>query len=227
MNWKALASGLAFGAAIILGSSHGRALPQEAIASGPGGSVASPSAAAERLQVSATGLVAPLESAPKYPFTKDGSIRSGRWRKDSQDYPYFGAPRDRNTRHHAGVDMYPHGGAGSTVRALADGTVIKVAPFYTRANGEVTYGVLVDHGDFVANYAELRKPDIQVAADIRQGQVLGRIGGTQQLHFELYAQGTTDWSRWRGRRPDNLLNPTDLLLTVFDRQAAQGRRPTQ
>ena len=123
--------------------------------------------------------------------------------------------------------MYPHGGAGSTVRALADGTVIKVAPFYTRANGEVTYGVLVDHGDFVANYAELMKPEVEVAAGIRLGQVLGRIGGTQQLHFELYTQGTTDWSRWRGKRPDNLLNPTDLLLTVFDRQAAQGKRPTQ
>ncbi len=227
MDWKALVSGLVFGAAVILGSSHGRIGPQEVIASGPEGSVSSPSAAVERLQISATGLVAPLESVPKYPFTEEESIRSGRWRKNSQDYPYFGAPRNRNTRFHAGVDIYPQGGAGSAVRALADGTVIKIAAFYTRANGEVTYGVLVDHGAFVANYAELMKPDMEVAARIRQGQVLGRIGGTKQLHLELYAKGTKDWSRWRGKRPENLLDPTDILLTIFDRHAVQHRGPAQ
>lgn len=227
MKWKALASGLAFGVALIFGSSHGGIGPQEIIASGADGPVASPSAVAARPEVSATRLVAPLESAPNYPFTKDGSIRSGRWRKNSQDYPYFGAPRDRNTRYHAGVDIYPREGAGSAVRALADGTVIKVGPFYTRTNGEVTYGVLVDHGNFVANYAELMKPDVEVARGISQGQVLGRIGGTKQLHFELYAKGTTAWSQWRGKRPENLLDPTGILLTLFDRQAAQDRGPTQ
>lgn len=178
-------------------------------------SMSSPSAAAEQLEIPVAELVAPLEGIPKYPFTKDGSISCGRWEKNSQDYPYFGAPRDNNRRHHAGVDIYPPGGIGSPVKALADGIIVKIAPFYTRSNGEVTYGVLVDHGDFVANYAELTKPDMKVSNVIKQGQIIGRISGTRQLHFELYTKGTKDWLRWYGKQPDNLMDPTELLIRLL------------
>ena len=41
-----------------------------------------------------------------------------------------------------------------------------------RANGERTWGVLVDHHDFVVNYAELKKPGVNVASVVRQGQIL-------------------------------------------------------
>ncbi|SNB44627.1 M23 family metallopeptidase [Geobacter sp. DSM 9736] len=183
-------------------------------------------ASGEQPETMGAKLVAPVEGALKYPFTKDESIRCGRWRKGSQDYPYFGAPRDRNRRRHAGVDLYPVGGAGSPVRAVADGTIIKIAPFYTRANGEVTYAVLVDHHDFVANYAELLKPDIKASAPVRQGEVLGRVSGTKQLHFEMYTRGTKDWSKWYGERPANLIDPTDLLKMLLMGQAsAEGQAP--
>ena len=174
-------------------------------------------AAAALLAIPATGLVAPLEGSPKYPFTKNESINHGRWKKNSQDYPYFGAPRGHGVRYHAGVDVYPEGGTGSAVKALADGIVIKIAPFYTRANGEVTYGVLVDHGGFVANYAELDKPEFEVSSAIKQGQVIGRVSGTKQLHFELYRKGTKDWLRWYEKKPDELIDPTEILLKLFDK----------
>ena len=171
--------------------------------------------AAEPPEIPLTGLVAPFEGKPRYPFTKNDSIGCGQWGKSSHDYPYFGAPRGHDRRSHAGVDVYPEGGAGSSVKALADGIIIKIAPFYTRANGEVTYAVIVDHADFVANYAELNKPDFKVSTSIKQGQIIGTISGTKQLHFELYTKGTKDWLRWYGKQPDDLRDPTEMLIELF------------
>ena len=160
-------------------------------------------------------LVAPLDGSPAYPFTRDASVSCGHWEGNSQDYPYFGAPRDGNSRTHAGIDIYPPGGEGAPVKAMKDGTVIKVAPFYTRASGEVTYAVLVDHGNFVANYAELTPPAFSAGAAVKQGQVIGAVSGTRQLHFEKYSAGTREWTRgWYGDRPANLLDPTQMMLEV-------------
>ncbi len=44
---------------------------------------------------------------------------------------FFGAQEIIVTGYHAGVDLYPEGGAGSSVKAMADGSIIKIAPFYT------------------------------------------------------------------------------------------------
>jgi murein DD-endopeptidase MepM/ murein hydrolase activator NlpD len=181
----------------------------------PSLSVASPPAVTVSPDIAARGLVAPVEGIPRYPFTREEAIRSGRWRKGSQDLPHFGAPRNSNTRRHAGIDIYPEGGEGTPVRAMADGTIIKVARFYTRANGEVTYGVLVDHNGFVAHYAELRKPETKVGTVIRQGETIGRVSGTKQLHLEFYAKGTTDWTQWYGNQPDNLIDPTAVMLNLL------------
>lgn len=174
-------------------------------------------AASEQSNASMTELVVPIEGKAKYPFSKNESISCGQWVKSSQDYPYFGAPRDHDRRRHAGVDVYPEGGSGSSVKALADGIIIKIAPFYTRANGEVTYGVLVDHAEFVGNYAELNKPDIKVMTTVKQGQIIGTISGTKQLHFELYTKGTKDWLRWYGKKPDDLMDPTEMLIRLFNK----------
>jgi len=163
-----------------------------------------------------SGLSAPLEGRPVYPFTKDASIVCGHWPAGSQDYPYFGAPRNGGARKHAGVDIYPPQGNGAPVRAIKDGTVIKIAPFYTRASGEVTYGMLIDHGDFVANYAELQKPPLSVGNRVARNQVIGAVSGTVQLHLEQYAPGTTNWSGgWYGERPSNLLDPTGMMQQLF------------
>jgi len=161
-------------------------------------------------------LVSPIQGNPIYPFTKDASISCGHWPSGSQDYPYFGAPRDGNSRTHAAIDIYPAAGVGAPIMAIKDGTVLKIAPFYTRASGEVTYGVLVDHGDFVANYAELQPPAVKVGSVVKQGEVIGTVSGTEQLHFEQYAAGTKDWTRgWYGTRPSNLLDPTEMILKLI------------
>lgn len=160
-------------------------------------------------------VTAPFDGKPKYPFTKRDALQCGRWRSESLDLPYFGAPRDGNARKHAGVDLYPDKGAGTPVKAILDGIVIKVAPFYTRKNGEITYGILIDHGEFVANYSELRKPTIKSGAKINQRQVIGYISGTKQLHFDLYTKGTTDWAFWYKDKPENLLDPTPMMVEAF------------
>jgi murein DD-endopeptidase MepM/ murein hydrolase activator NlpD len=170
---------------------------------------------AESAQGDTADLVAPVDDALRYPFTKDASLRCGRWKRNSQDYPYFGAPRNRNARKHAGIDIYPAHGEGTPVKAMKAGKVVRVALFFTRANGEKTYGVLIDHGDFAANYAELKKPEVTAAQVIEQGQTLGRISGTGQLHLEFYAAGTTDRVRWYGDSPQNLLDPTPVVMGLL------------
>lgn len=161
-------------------------------------------------------VVAPFDAELKYPFTKEASVGCGRWGKGSQDYPYFAAPRNKGRRRHAGVDLYPAGGAGTVVVAMRGGVVTRVAPFYRRANGEMTYAVLVDHGDFSINYAELKRPGLHPGTEVKQGQPLGQISGTRQLHLEMYAGGAKTWtSGWYGAKPGNLLDPTSLLLQLY------------
>jgi murein DD-endopeptidase MepM/ murein hydrolase activator NlpD len=161
-------------------------------------------------------LCAPVEGPLLYPFTRDESIACGRWPPGSTDYPFFGAPRE-GTRLHAGIDIYPAAGAGAPVRALKAGTVVNAGLFYTRYTGEQTFAVLVDHGDFVANYGELGPLQGWVApgATVSRGQVIGFVSGTLQLHFEMYAPGTTSWLQWYGPQPANLVDPTDTILPLY------------
>ena len=161
-------------------------------------------------------MCAPVEAPLLYPFTRDGSAACGHWPAGSTDYPYFGAPREGG-RLHAGVDIYPATGKGTPVRAVKDGTVIKTGLFYTRATGEQTYAILVDHGDFVANYGEVQPPESWVApgAHLARGQVFASVSGTVQLHFEMYAPGTTSWSQWYGPQPANLIDPTNDMLELY------------
>ena len=161
-------------------------------------------------------MCAPVQGPLSYPFTADGSIACGQWPAGSTDYPYFGAPRE-GTRLHAGVDIYPATGEGTPVRAVKDGTVIKTGPFYTMPTGEQTCAVLVDHGDFVANYGEVRPPEawVRPGAHLSRCQVFTSVSGTVQLHFEMYAPGTTSWSQWYGPQPANQLDPTPEMLEVY------------
>jgi murein DD-endopeptidase MepM/ murein hydrolase activator NlpD len=160
-------------------------------------------------------MAPPLDGALKYPFTRNDAENCGRWRAGSQNYPYFGAPRDRNRMKHAGIDLYPVKGRGAPVRAMRDGKVIKVAPFYKRRNGRKTYAILIDHGEFAANYAELKRPALTAGATVKRGQIIGFVSGTKQLHFELYAPGTMDWSSWRDEKPPDLIDPTDMMTEVY------------
>jgi murein DD-endopeptidase MepM/ murein hydrolase activator NlpD len=179
----------------------------------------------------AQDMTPPFDGSIKYPFAKNDAIKCGRWRSASQDYPYFGAPRDGNVRRHAGIDLYPAKGASTPIKAIKDGKVIKVAPFYTRRNGEVTYAVLVDHNDFVANYAELKKPSLSPGAIIKQKQVIGVVSGTSQLHIEFYTPGTKNWLFWfSSKMPPNLIDPTDMMMRIVrlkDNERSSGEDEKQ
>ena len=153
-------------------------------------------------------ITSPFDGPLKYPFTKRDSQECGRWRSGSQDYPYFGAPRHGNGRRHTGIDLYPVTGAGTPIKAIQDGKVIRIAPFYKRRNAEITYALLIDHKEYVANYAELRKPTLVTGAVVKKKQIIGFLSGTKQLHFELYTPGTRGWMSWHGKRPPNLIDPT-------------------
>lgn len=185
------------------------------------------------VEVGSTDAPAPAMRAPTngpllYPFTESGSTSCGKWSGGSLDFPYFGAPRSGG-RLHGAVDIYPAGataedGGGQPVYAIKDGTVVKVMDnFYTRANGERTKAVLVDHGDFVACYCEIRgQPNVKGSAlglgpgqRVTCGQLLGYISGTEQLHLEMYAPGTPDRFSWYGGRPSALLDPTDFMLDLY------------
>lgn len=160
-------------------------------------------------------LVSPIEGKPIYPFAKDASIACGRWPAGSTDYPYFGAPRE-NGRLHGAIDIYPPGGRGTKVKAIKDGTVVQVVPdFYTRADGEVCCGILINHGDFVAFYGEMTSPPpLSVGQAVKQSEVIGTVSGTVQLHFEEYTASTTARENWYGSQPANLLDPTDMMLKL-------------
>jgi murein DD-endopeptidase MepM/ murein hydrolase activator NlpD len=169
------------------------------------------------------GTAPPFDGALQYPFTKREAETCGHWRRGSQDYPYFGAPRDGNRRRHAGIDLYPVRGEGVPVKAVRDGCVIRVAPFYTRRSGEITYAILVDHGAFVVNYAELKKPALAAGAVVKRNQAIGIVSGTKQLHFELYSPGTENWLSWHNGKPQNLMDPTDMMIRVFGLQGPESR----
>ncbi len=175
-----------------------------------------PSLSADLLAAgSAAALDKPLAGTLKYPFTKAASMSCGHWLDNSMDYPYFGAPREKSPRRHAGVDLYPKTGVDTAVQSMQDGIVVKIAPFYKRKNGEITYAVLIDHQDFVANYAEIKRPEYAVGTSFKRGDTIGRISGTGQLHLEIYAPGSRSWSSWRKERPANLIDPTPILTELY------------
>lgn len=41
------------------------------------------------------------------------------------------------------------------------------------------------------------------------------VSGTNPLHLEFYTSGTENWSRWYGKMPPNLVDPTDMMTKVF------------
>ena len=69
----------------------------------------------------------------------------------------------------------------------------------------------------MADYGEVRPPQawVRPGAHLSRGQVFAEVSGTVQLHFEMYAPGTTSWSQWYGPKPANLIDPTPDLLELY------------
>lgn len=127
----------------------------------------------------------------------------------------FGAKRPSG-RKHAGIDLYAP--AGTVVRAMESGKVLRVYPFYCD-----TYAIEVDHGSFIARYGEVdkRKSNIFVRAGdhVQRGDqlgVVGRLVGIQvpsnMLHLEMYCSTQDSALTVKGNAPfqrrKDLFDPT-------------------
>jgi murein DD-endopeptidase MepM/ murein hydrolase activator NlpD len=94
---------------------------------------------------------------------------------------------------HNGYDTYAD--IGTEIRAVADGTVIKV----DRSGGLGIY-VAIDHGkdeggkDIVTVYGHCDSKDVESGATVRQGDKIGEVGKSggvdiPHLHFEVREDG--------------------------------------
>ena len=143
----------------------------------------------------------------------DGKIvgRSGR---------RFFADRRGGARHHVGMDIFCR--EGDVVVACAPGKIVAFYSFYRRpTTGEDTFALFVAHDGVVINYGEVRRSAREefgwkIGSEVAAGQPIARVSGTDMIHFETYVPGVTQNTRWlRGQaRPQSLLNPTMLLLTL-------------
>ena len=128
----------------------------------------------------------------------------------------FGAGRSNGKRKHAGCDLYAP--VGTPIFAVADGTVKSFKPFYLG-----TFALVVDHGDFVVRYGEIKKDiagDFAVGAKVKKGQRIARVGKLNglkiaMLHFEMFS-GKAKGPLTIGNRPpfmrrSDLMDPTSQL----------------
>ncbi len=146
----------------------------------------------------------------------------------------FGDKRvNKNGRHrcHAGVDLYTKGSGYSV--AMAAGTVLSTGHFYNCSGGAVS-AVIIDHGDYVANYGEIDtgKVKVSVGQQVKAGDILGVATRCGMLHFELYTKGTKGNEQWyppsgktingknycrdnyMSTKPQNLMDPTNTLKSL-------------
>ena len=128
---------------------------------------------------------------------------------------------------HSGRD-YPVS-AGSSVKAVADGTVLLAAEHFFTGNA-----VYIDHGDGLVSMSfHLKSIAVKVGDSVKRGQTIGKVGSTGRatgphLHLGL---------RWLGKRidPALLLQPPAKLPSVSDSkqqaeqkiQAAQSKEPNE
>ena len=114
----------------------------------------------------------------------------------------MGARRDPFT---GGADFHPgldiSADRGSPVYATADGTVV-----HASAYGDYGNLIRIDHGfGLESRYGHLSKFEVENGAEVKRGDVIGRVGATGRataphLHYEV-------------RVNDRLLNPLQFLLT--------------
>lgn len=136
----------------------------------------------------------------------------------------FGSGRAKG-RKHAGIDLYAP--TGTIVRAMADGKVLAVYPFYCE-----TYAIEVDHGSFIARYGEVdkHKANIFVArgSAVKRGDKLGKVGKlvgikvpSDMLHLEMYETTAAGALTVKGNPPfqrrKDLIDPTlSIDKAVFE-----------
>jgi murein DD-endopeptidase MepM/ murein hydrolase activator NlpD len=123
---------------------------------------------------------------------------------------------------HAGWDFILHGSSSATpnIYSIADGDVIANRDGAPGFGGGYGYHVIVKHedpqiGTFCVMYAHLNeRSSLQVGDSVRQGELIGRQGGTQgpgrpllgfHLHFQTWKGDAIDY------RPSSAFNPITEL----------------
>jgi murein DD-endopeptidase MepM/ murein hydrolase activator NlpD len=138
-----------------------------------------------------------------------------------RDYGPRGSFRTSNGRQastvHDGTDFSAP--AGSPVRAVAGGRVVRAGP-----NGGYGNFVEIDHGNgVVVGYAHLQDFDVAVGDTVAPGQNFGRVGST--------GNSTGPHLHLRARRNGVSVNPAELFGEESDAAAAApqtgGTRPTR
>lgn len=138
----------------------------------------------------------------------------------------FGFKRKFHT--HEGVDLYAP--EGSIVKAVESGVVVAILSFTGSKAGSPwwfdTKCVMIEGLSGVVNYGEI-EPDamINVNSKVMAGDVVGSIkrvlrtvksNPPAMLHLELYKSGVREPVEWptNARQPENLLDPTKLLISA-------------
>lgn len=134
----------------------------------------------------------------------------------------FGVKRKHHT--HEGVDLYVP--EFTTVMAVEDGVVVKVAPFTGLAAGlpwwRDTQAVFVEGASGVVVYGEI-EPFVKEGDELIAGQSLGRVirvlvadkgRPTCMLHLELHSAGSRAAPEWLDHeaKPSVLRDPTPYLM---------------
>ena len=127
---------------------------------------------------------------------------------------------------HSGVDLYCE--PGTEVYAMEDGVVVSVEDFTGSKNGSPwwndTQGILIKGETGVICYGEV-DPLVKIGDEVKQGQMIAKVltvmkkykgNPMTMLHFELYNHETKTAAEWikKEERPDNLLDPTPMLLKL-------------
>lgn len=122
----------------------------------------------------------------------------------------------RGGRRHAGIDLYAP--AGTIVRAMAAGKVLRVYPFYCE-----TFAIEINHGSFIARYGEVDKHKVNIFVqegdDVQRGDKIGIVGRlvgitvpSNMLHLELYSSTENSPLTVKNNHPyqrrSDLLDPT-------------------
>jgi hypothetical protein len=143
--------------------------------------------------------------------------------------PHPGAfAKVRKNHCHEGVDLYCN--EGDEVYSMFKGKILGIIKFTGEHAGSKwwnnTWSILVEHEDFVINYGEIIPNElVYEGMEIDEGFCLGKVTTVlkedkgrprNMLHLEMYEQGTkkhlNSWDLDM-EKPQNLLDPTSLLLT--------------
>lgn len=120
----------------------------------------------------------------------------------SSPFGWRGSPLTGGSEFHRGLDFA--NAAGSSIKAIASGTVIRSEYHYSWGNH-----IVIQHADGKASlYAHQSVLIAKVGQKVKQGEVIGKIGSTGDStgpHLHLEIAKSTDLSQ------GNLINPKEVL----------------